>query len=68
MVKQMHNPVMTNDDLATYQKLSNSTLYKLCTEGKVPGQKVGRRRRFQSAVIGQWLGCEANHPTYRSSR
>ena len=63
MVKQMHNPVMAIGDLATYLKLSNSTLYKLCTEGKMPGQKIGRHGRFQRAVIGQWFGCEANHPT-----
>lgn len=37
MPKQMHDVVMTIDDLAKYLKLSTSTLYKLCAEGKVPG-------------------------------
>ena len=57
MAKQMQDQVMTIDDLAVYLKLSTSTLYKLCAEGKVPGQKVGRNWRFHKALIDQWL-CE----------
>lgn len=48
--------VMTIEELATYLKLSKSTLYKLAQEGKVPGQKVGRHWRFHKAVIDRWLG------------
>jgi len=33
--------VLTIDELATYLKASKSTLYKLLSEGKIPGQKVG---------------------------
>ena len=47
--------VMTIDDLAKYLKLSTSTLYKLCAEGKVPGAKVGRHWRFHRATIDKWL-------------
>jgi excisionase family DNA binding protein len=56
MVKQMQNTVMTIDDLAVYLKLSTSTLYKLCAEGKVPGTKVGRHWRFRKDIIDNWLG------------
>ena len=56
MAKQMHDMVMTIDDLAKYLKLSTSTLYKLCAEGKIPGQKVGRHWRFHKIVIDRWLG------------
>ena len=56
MVKQMQDPVMTIDDLAKYLQLSTSTLYKLCAEGKIPGQKVGRHWRFHKVVIDRWLG------------
>ena len=59
MAKQMHDTVMTIDDLAKYLKLSKSTLYKLCAEGKVPGQKVGRHWRFHRTVIDQWLCHDA---------
>ena len=55
MAKWMNNPVMTIDDLAKYLKISTSTLYKLCAEGKVPGQKVGRHWRFHRTVIDRWL-------------
>ncbi len=68
MVKQMHNPVMAIGDLAVLLRFSTSTQYNLYSGRKVPGQKIGRNGRFQRAVIGQWLGCEANHPAHRSSR
>lgn len=55
MPKQTQDAVMTIGDLAKYLKLSISTLYKLCAEGKVPGQKVGRHWRFHRAVIDAWL-------------
>ena len=51
MAKKTTDAVMTIDDLAKYLKLSLSTLYKLCAEGKVPGQKVGRHWRFRKEVI-----------------
>jgi excisionase family DNA binding protein len=53
MAKQIHDTVMTIDDLALYLKLSTSTLYKLCAEGKVPGQKIGRHWRFHKVVIDE---------------
>lgn len=56
MAKKQADTVMTIDDLAEYLKLSKSTLYKLCQEGKVPGQKVGRHWRFHKQVIDEWLG------------
>lgn len=54
MAKQT-DEVMTIEDLAVYLKLSKSTLYKLCQEKKVPGQKVGRHWRFLRGTIDQWL-------------
>ena len=56
MAKQIQDAVMTIVDLAKYLKLSRSTLYKLCGEGKVPGQKVGRHWRFRKDIIDNWLG------------
>jgi excisionase family DNA binding protein len=56
MAKKQADSVMTIEDLAAYLKLSKSTLYKLCQDGKVPGQKVGRHWRFHKAVIDRWLG------------
>lgn len=56
MSKPPPDSVMTIDDLAQYLKISKSTLYKLCQDGKVPGQKVGRHWRFHKSVIDRWLG------------
>jgi len=56
MAKKTQDTVMTIEDLAVYLKLSKSTLYKLCAEGKVPGQKIGRHWRFHKSVIDRWLG------------
>lgn len=55
MPKQMSDVVMTIEELARFLKVSTSTLYKLCAEGKVPGQKVGKHWRFHRQVIEQWL-------------
>ena len=63
----MQNPdsILTIEELAVYLKLSKSTLYKLCVEGKVPGQKVGRHWRFHRTVIYEWIGLkpDANRTT-----
>lgn len=46
---------MTIDALAEYLKISKSTLYKLVQEGKLPGQKLGKRWRFHKEAIDEWL-------------
>lgn len=58
--RNAQDPVMAIADLAKYLKLSTSTLYKLCAEGKVPGQKIGRHWRFHKDVIEKWL-TERSH-------
>ncbi len=67
MAKQKQDTVMTIDDLAAYLKVSKSTLYKLCADGKVPGQKVGRHWRFRKAVIDEWLDGQHREPGGRTS-
>lgn len=47
--------IMTIDDLAKYLKISKSTLYKLAVDGKLPGQKIGKRWRFHKDAIDEWL-------------
>ena len=54
-MKTIDNSVLTIDELAAYLKVAKSTLYKLCQEGKVPGQKVGRHWRFRRETIDRWL-------------
>jgi excisionase family DNA binding protein len=63
MANQTQDMVMTIDDLAKYLKLSTSTLYKLCAEDKVPGQKVGRHWRFRKETIDGWLDSRPSGST-----
>ena len=55
MSQNVHNAVLTIDELAVYLKIAKSTLYKLAQEGKLPGQKVGRHWRFRKETIDHWL-------------
>ena len=52
--------IMSIEQLARYLDISRSTLYKLAQDGKLPGQKVGRRWRFHKDAIDDWL---KQHPT-----
>ena len=47
--------IMTIEALAVYLKISKSTLYKLAQNGRLPGQKVGKRWRFHREAIDEWL-------------
>jgi len=46
---------MTMDELAVYLKISKSTLYKLATDDKLPGTKIGKRWRFHKDAIDRWV-------------
>jgi excisionase family DNA binding protein len=50
-----HDEVMTIDELASYLKVSKSTLYKLVSSGKVPGQKIGKHWQFKRGIIERWF-------------
>lgn len=47
--------ILTIDELSKYLKIPKSTVYKLCQESRIPGQKVGRHWRFRKEVIDRWL-------------
>ena len=49
------HPVLTVDDLVAYLRLPKSTVYKLAQGGRIPGQKIGRHRRFHKEAIDMWL-------------
>ncbi len=54
MAKQP-DEIMSIEQLADYLKVSRSTLYKLAQDGRLPGQKVGKRWRFLRTAIDDWL-------------
>ena len=47
--------IMTMDELAEYLKISKATLYKLATDNKLPGQKIGKRWRFHKDAVDEWV-------------
>jgi len=53
--------VMSIGELAEYLKISRSTLYKQLQEGRLPGQKIGKRWRFHRAAIDRWLQSQPDH-------
>ena len=66
-----HDEILTMDELAAYLKISKSTLYKLAVDGKLPGQKIGKRWRFHQDAIDEWVksgtGTVASHKTGRNA-
>ncbi|HUL29102.1 MAG TPA: helix-turn-helix domain-containing protein [Thermodesulfobacteriota bacterium] len=43
--------IVTAKELSQFLKLSESTIYKLATEGKIPGFKIGDSWRFDMEEI-----------------
>jgi len=58
---------MTIEALAEYLKISRSTLYKLLQDGRLPGQKVGKRWRFHQDAIDEWVKSGTNAVTSHKS-
>ena len=50
--------LLTTKELAEYLKLTEVTIYKYATEGKIPGFKVGSRWRFDKDHIDGFLRKE----------
>lgn len=50
----MSDEIMTISDVAAYLKITEKTAYRLVSEGKIPGFKVGGSWRFNRAEILAW--------------
>lgn len=51
----MSDEILTLKELATYLKLTEKTAYRLASEGKLPGFKVGGSWRFKREDIVVWI-------------
>ena len=51
----MADDILTIQELAIYLKLNEKTAYRLASEGKLPGFKVGGSWRFKRVDIEQWI-------------
>ena len=50
--------ILTTKELAEYLKLTEVTIYKYTSEGKIPGFKIGSRWRFDKDQIDKLLKSE----------
>lgn len=47
--------IFTIKEVADYLKLAEKTAYRLASEGKLPGFKVGGSWRFRKSEIDRWI-------------
>lgn len=55
MIVNQEDQVMTVKEVSEYLRLAESTVYKLASEGKLPGRKVGGTWRFSRKGLEDWL-------------
>lgn len=58
----MSEEIMTISDIANYLKITEKTAYRLVSEGKIPGFKVGGSWRFNRAEIRDWAKSKDKQP------
>lgn len=47
--------ILTIKELSLYLKLAEKTAYRLASDGKIPGFKVGGAWRFRRTEIDRWI-------------
>jgi len=52
--------VMTVPEVADYLRINQRTVYRLATDRKLPGFKVGTTWRFKRADIDNWIAAQAS--------
>lgn len=50
-----NDDIFTIKDVSTYLKLAEKTAYRLASEAKLPGFKVGGAWRFRKSEIDRWI-------------
>ncbi len=51
----MNDQILTLKEVAAYLKLAEKTAYRLASEGKLPGFKVGGSWRFKKYDLEKWI-------------
>jgi excisionase family DNA binding protein len=51
----MKDQILTLKEVALYLKLAEKTAYRLASEGKLPGFKVGGSWRFKKDDLEKWI-------------
>ena len=50
-----HQDVLNVDEVSSWLRIPKSTLYKLCSEGKIPCAKIGKHWRFDRTSVESWF-------------
>ncbi len=59
MISSPHqDTVLTVPEVASFLKVSETTIYRLAKTGKLPARKVGGAWRFSQSAIQAWLRTE----------
>ena len=61
------NEVLTAGEVASYLRVSLSTIYRLLKSGELPAFKIGSDWRFNRVHIEEWLKSRAQMPESGSS-
>ncbi len=56
----MNTDILTVREVAAYLKITEKTAYRLASEGKIPGFKVGGAWRFKAQEIAAWIDGQHN--------
>lgn len=56
----MVDQILTLKEVAAYLKLAEKTAYRLASEGKLPGFKVGGSWRFKREDLEAWIDEQKN--------
>jgi excisionase family DNA binding protein len=59
----MQSDILTIREVAEYLKLNEKTTYRLVSEGKIPGFKVGGAWRFRKVEIDRWIKEQEQNST-----
>lgn len=59
----MQSDILTIREVAEYLKLNEKTTYRLVSEGKIPGFKVGGAWRFRKVEIDRWIKEQEQNAT-----
>jgi excisionase family DNA binding protein len=53
---------LTTKEVARYLRVNEYTVYRLVTQRKLPGVKVGSQWRFKLSALERWLEGQLNPP------
>lgn len=59
----MNEKILTVREVAELLKINEKTVYRLASEGRVPGFKVGGSWRFRAGDIEEWIAGEVKKTT-----